>query len=163
MRKRTKRFINNSIKTGCAAAGAGFLGANLADLITESEYIISAVSTGSQYIAPLYFLKLHAEESQDQYRENVTSKFKWKDFLKDVGRFNAAKIPLNCLYVTGRTFLETYLQKKGYAAGYASVISDLVCLSGYYTATIPLGMYLGITGKDELEETVTSELDDPEG
>ncbi len=108
MKNKTRKFVKNMLIASASFIAGGVAGAELSDLVTDNEAIISSVSTASQYVAAFpTFLALHAYDNRDEYKKSGVwnKKMLLTDTLKITLSFGAAEIP----YILGRTGLMNYL------------------------------------------------------
>lgn len=146
MKNKTREFVKNILISAIPFVAGGVAGAELSDLVTDNEAIISSVSTASQYVAAFpTFLALHAYDNQDKYKKSgVWNKKRLAiDTAKIMLSLGAAEIP----YIFGRTGLMDYLLSKDFSPTPAAVTADLACLPIYIALVVPLAKKMGIIKK----------------
>lgn len=146
MKNKTREFVKNILISSIPFVAGGVVGAELSDLVTDNERIISSVSTASQYVAAFpTFLALHARDNRDTYKKNGVwnKKMLATDTLKIIFSLGAAEIP----YIFGRTGLMDYLLSRDFSPIPAAVTADLACLPIYIAMVVPLAKKMGIIKK----------------
>ncbi len=149
MKQKYVKFAKNmALATGAAVAG-GVLGAEAADLFTDSKPVIAASSTAAQYIASFaVFLPLHARDNPDLYRDE-NNRFKWRTYAGDMLKLNASWVVLDCLYIAGRPVLNYHLQRHGYDPATSSLLSDAISIPAYWALAIPIARGLKIIREEK--------------
>ena len=143
MQNKTLEFVKNMLISSVPFIAGGVVGAELSDLVTDNETMISSVSTASQYVAAFpTFLALHAYDNQDKYKESGVwnKKMLATDTVKIMLSLGAAEIP----YIFGRTGLMDYLLSRDFSPIHAAVTADLVCIPIYIAVAVPLAKKVGI-------------------
>lgn len=144
MKSKYAKFAKNMGLAAVAAVAGGVAGAELTDLVTNSEVLIATGSTAGQYLASFgVFLPLHARDNPDLYRDEQ-NKFKWSEYTKDMIRMTVGFGVLDYLYLAGRPAVNYFFQKKGYDPTTASLLSDAVCIPSYCIVAIPMARGLGV-------------------
>lgn len=148
MKNKTLEFVKNMAITTIPFVGGGIVGAELSDLVTDSDAIISSVSTASQYVlAYPAFIALHAHDNRDIYQDEG----KWnkrklaKDTLKIMFSLGIAEVA----YIAGRTGLMDYFINKDFSPTPAAVIADSICIPLYIMIAVPIAKKVGIIRKSE--------------
>ncbi len=151
MKNKTLEFVKNVGIAGVPFIAGGVGGAELSDLVTDNETIISFVSTASQYLlAYPTFMAFHAYDNKDLYKKEG----RWDkkrlsvDTLKIMFSLAAAEIA----YVVGRTPLMNYFLTKDFSPAAASVIADVISTPLYFGIAIPLAKRTGIIRKEKPTE-----------
>lgn len=149
MVEKYRAYIKNMSSGSVASVIGGFAGSYISDLFSSSPGTIATTSTISQYAASIpTFSVLHARYNRHLYTDDQGN-FMWKPFLKDVGKLNAALLPLDYVYVPIRAYVNYWFQSKGYDPYTASFFSDLICIPPYVLASIPVANALKIIRKQD--------------
>ena len=145
---KTAKFAKNAGISVASMVAAGIGGAELADLVSDSESVISTVSTACQYVAGLgTFLPLHARDNKDLYMED--NKFKTREYLKDIGKMAIGTCVLEVGYIIGRPYVMYKLQKEGFDPSTASITSDGICSAIYLALFFPVVKALNIIREEK--------------
>ena len=111
--------------------------------------MIAVSSTLAQYIGSVpLFSMLHTFDNKDLYLDRDSS-FKWKAFIRDMGKMQVGLATLDYAYCIGRSILNHYLQKNGYDPASSSFLADMICIPAYWLASIPLARRLNIIREDK--------------
>jgi len=148
---------NIGIASG-AAVSAGVGGAELADLITNNNTLISITSTLSEYgVGYAVFLPLHARDNRDLYRTEEGG-FKWGKFVKDQVKLAGAFVLLDIAYLVGKPMIMNGYLQQGLPESQASLYSDRILYPALIALSLPLAKISGIirSNKPTLEEKVQS-------
>ena len=131
------------------AGGVG--GAELADLVTDNEAIISSFSTFSQYLlAYPTFMTFHARDNRDLYKKE--GRWDKKRLCADTFKVMFSLAAAEVAYVVGRTPLMNYFLTKDFSPTVASLTADLISTPLYFGIAIPLAKKTGIIRKKESTE-----------
>lgn len=143
MKNKTLKFVKNMLIASVPFIAGGIAGAELSDLVTDNEAIISSVSTASQYVAAFpTFLALHAYDNRDEYKKSGVwnKRMLLTDAFKIMLSLGAAEIP----YILGRTRLMDYLLSRDLSPTPAAFAADLMCLPIYFAVVVPLAKKMRI-------------------
>ncbi len=147
MDEKNKAYLKNSAAGSIASVAGGLVGSYICQLFSDSPGTIATVSTISQYAASIpTFSFLHARDNKDLYVDE--GKFRWNVFFKDMGKLSTSLIPLDYVYLPVRSFINYWLQTKGYDPLSSSIISDMVCIPAYVLASVPVAKALKIIRKE---------------
>lgn len=131
-----------TLSTICCIAG-GYAGAELTDIITDSEAAMATSSTIAQF-ATFYgsFLPLHARSNNDLYYEK--EHFQWRTFGRDMITLFGTLLPLDIAYLIARPLAHYHFQTTGHEPGTASLLADTICIPAYILLAHPIAYFLGV-------------------
>jgi hypothetical protein len=148
MKNKTLEFaLEIAITTPIYYAG-GFAGAEIADLVADSEVLITTGSTiGELSLGWSSLLALHAWKKKIGYVKEQGSRF------AQIMQYGLSKLlpPVavaEASYLTTRSVLMWYLQKEGQDPGMASLTADALSTPLYFGAAIGYAKKFGFLRKE---------------
>lgn len=143
MKNKTLEFVKNMTISSVPFILGGVAGAELSDLVTDNETVISSVSTASQYVTAYpIFLALHAHDNKEVYKkEGIWNR---KMLLVDTVKMTFTLGIAEVAYIAGRTGIMDYLLNRDFSPTPAAVTADLICIPLYMALAIPLAKRFGI-------------------
>jgi len=143
MKNKTLEFIKNGLIATIPFMAGGIGGAELADLVTDSNAIITATSTVSQYILGYTtFMGMHAHDNRDVYRSD--GKWDYKKLAIDTGKTIVSLGVAELAYIFGRSWLMDYFLSKDYSSTKASLMADAIAIPGFFGIALPIAKKTGL-------------------
>lgn len=148
MKNKTLEFVKNMGVSAIPFVLGGIAGAELSDLVTDNEKIISSVSTAAQYLTAYpVFIAMHARDNRDLYQ--TEGKWDKKRLAVDTLKILFSLGVAEAAYIVGRTGLVDYLLHKDFSSASASVTADLIATPFYAIVAIPLAKKTSIIRSDK--------------
>jgi len=152
MKNKTFEFIKNGAISTAPFVAGGVAGAELAELVTDSEAVISGFSTATQYVAGYgAFMSLHARDNRDLYKQDGKWNFRKLavDTAKTVFSLGVAEVA----YIAGRTGLMDYFMNRDYSPTSSSIMADAISIPLFFFVAIPIAKKTGlIRSRDKIDE-----------
>jgi hypothetical protein len=148
MKNKTFEFLKNGAISCISFMGGGIAGAELTDLITDSEVTISSISTASQYIAGYgAFIGLHARDNKELYKNNKGWNVRQLaiDTSKTVFSLGVAEL----VYIPSRTLMMNYFLNRDNDSTPSSLYADAICLPLFFLVALPIAKKTGLIKKIE--------------
>ena len=137
MKNKTLEFIKNGAISTVPFVAAGVTGADLTDLVTDNEAVISIASTTTQYVAGYgTFMVLHARDNKECYKDD--NRWNYRKLAIDTAKTAFSLGVAELAYVFGRTGLMDYFMNRDYNPTTSSLLADAICIPLFFFIAVPL-------------------------
>jgi hypothetical protein len=148
MENKTLEFLKNGAISCVPFIAGGVAGAELTDLISNNEMIISGISTASQYITGYTaFMGLHARDNKEIYKKE--EKWNYRQLAIDTTKTAFTLGAAELFYIPTRTILMDYYLNKDYNPTSSSIFADIISLPLFFLVAIPIARKTGLIKKTE--------------